>query len=644
MKRILRYLRQSFSARLSLWVVMFATLIFLATLGVMFVQSRKAVREEAISRANQILDNTVQRVQSILDRVELASNNTAWLVSRHLDTPDSMFVYSRNILLNNPELNGCSIAFEPYHYAEWGRYFSAFSYNDNGVVLTTQEGNPHYEYFTYDWYQLAKLLDRPCWTEPFFDYNPDDIYSKDMIASFCQPIRDKEQRYIGTLSVDISLSWLSETISAVKPYPHSYSIMTGLGGTFFVHPDSTKLFYQSIFTETLETPDPDRTDLGHAMQRGEEGRRHLRLDGKDCYVFYKPLGDTGWSVAIVCPESDIFDGLNRMQRSITLIFILGLLLMLYVCSQIVSRELKPLSQLTRQIETISSGQLDQELPDNGRTDELGRLYKSFTDMQHSLVSYIDKMKQTTAAKAAIENELKVASDIQMSMVPRIFPAFPSRDDIDLYASMTPAKEVGGDLYDFFVQDETMYFCVGDVSGKGVPASLFMAVTRNLFRIFAQQGHNPESIATAINQFLSQDNNQNMFVTMFIGQIDLNTERMDFCNCGHNPPVLVVPGQPAQFLPIQYTNQPLGIMDGIPFHGESLADMRDKLLLIYTDGLNEAENPRHEQYGDDAVLEMLTQLGSLSAEEVISRLKESVEKHRAGAAPNDDLTLLCFRLK
>ena len=177
--------------------------------------------------------------------------------------------------------------------------------------------------------------------------------------SFCQPIRDKEQRYIGTLSVDISLSWLSETISAVKPYPHSYSIMTGLGGTFFVHPDSTKLFYQTIFTETLETPDPDRTDLGHAMQRGEEGRRQLRLDGKDCYVFYKPLGDTGWSVAIVCPESDIFDGLNRMQRSITLIFILGLLLMLYVCSQIVSRELKPLSQLTRQIETISSGQLDQ---------------------------------------------------------------------------------------------------------------------------------------------------------------------------------------------------------------------------------------------------------------------------------------------
>ena len=643
MKKLIDYIRRKLSVRVSLWVVLFAAVVFMAALGFMFVQARDAVRQEAINRASQILDNTALRVSSILNRVETASDMTKWLVLRHPETPDSMFTYSKGILRNNPNLFNCSIAFEPYFYQKYGRYFSAYSKHEGDSIRTIQGGSDAYQYFYMDWFLMPKLLERPCWTEPYMDLDV-STNTKEMLTSYCNPIKDKNGDFIGVINTGLSLSWLSQTISAVKPYPNSYSIMVGHGGTYFVHPDTTKLLNQTIFTETLERPDTALEALGHAMQRGEEGMKELMIDGQDCYVFFKPLGSTNWTMAIVCPESDIFYGLNRMQRSITLIFILGLLLMLYVCSQIVSRELKPLSQLTRQIETISSGQLDQELPDNGRTDELGRLYKSFSDMQHSLVSYIDKMKQTTAAKAAIENELKVASDIQMSMVPRIFPAFPSRDDIDLYASMTPAKEVGGDLYDFFVQDETMYFCVGDVSGKGVPASLFMAVTRNLFRIFAQQGHNPESIATAINQFLSQDNNQNMFVTMFIGQIDLNTERMDFCNCGHNPPVLVVPGQPAQFLPIQYTNQPLGIMDGIPFRGESLADMRGKLLLIYTDGLNEAENPRHEQYGDDAVLEMLTQLGSLSAEEVISRLKESVEKHRAGAAPNDDLTLFCFRLK
>ena len=643
MKRLLRYLRQSLSARLSLGLVFFASLVFLVTLGIMFVQSRKAVREEAISGAEQVLDNTALRVQAILDKVEIAANNTSWLISRHLDAPDSMYVYSRNILVNNPELNGCSIAFEPYYYPELGRYFSAFSYNDNGTILTTQEGNPHYEYFTMDWYLLPKLLDRPCWTEPFADYNPEDIYSKEMIASYCKPIRDLGGKYIGTLSVDISLGWLSETISSVKPYPNSYSIMTGLGGTFFVHPDSTKLFYQTIFTETLKTPDPDRTALGKAMQRCEAGHRRLTINGEDCYVFYKPLGSTGWSAAIVCPESDIFNGLNRMQRAVLIIFFLGLILMLFVCRRIVSREMKPLEELTRQIETISSGQLDKELPDNGRTDELGRLYQSFSGMQHSLVNYIDKMKATTAAKAAIENELKVASDIQMSMVPRIFPPFPDRDDIDLFGSMSPAKEVGGDLYDFFVQDNKMYFCVGDVSGKGVPASLFMAVTRNLFRIFAQQGNDPETIATDINQFLSQDNNQNMFVTMFIGRVNLDSGHLDFCNCGHNPPAIVVPGEPAKFLTIEHFNQPLGIMEGLPFQGDSLENIRETLFLIYTDGLNEAESPSFELFGDDAVLQQLSESGALPAEEVITRIKSAVEAHRAGNAPNDDLTLLCFRL-
>ena len=643
MNRIMRYLRKSLSARLSLWVVCFATLVFMVTLGIMFVQSRKAVRQEAFSGAEQVLDNTVQRVQSILNRVEMAADQTAWLVARHLGTPDSMYVYSRHILVNNPDLNGCSIAFEPYHYPEKGKYFSAFSLNEDGKILTTQEGNPTYEYFYMDWYQLPKLLDRPCWTEPFADYNPAGIYSKEMIASYCQPIRDKEGNYIGTLSVDISLNWLSETISAVKPYPHSYSIMTGLGGTFFVHPDSTKLFYQTIFTETLEHPDPARTRLGHAMQRCEEGRQQLKINGEKCYVFYKPLGDTGWSAAIVCPESDIFAGLNRLQRGILLVLLLGILLMLFVCSRIVSREMKPLQQLTRQIEIISAGHLDKKLPDNGRVDELGRLYQSFSGMQQSLVNYIDEMKQTTAAKAAIENELKVASDIQMSMVPRIFPAFPNRQDIDLYASMTPAKEVGGDLYDYFVQNEKLYFCVGDVSGKGVPASLFMAVTRNLFRIFAQQGHSPESIATGINRFLSQDNNQLMFVTMFIGQLDLQTGHMDFCNCGHNPPVIVAPGEPARFLPVKYANQPLGIMEGMPFQGESLEQTRGSLFLFYTDGLNEAENPDHVQFGDDAILEMMTQLSQLPSDLVIAQLKAAVEKHRNGAAPNDDLTLVALRL-
>ena len=649
----LKYIRKSLSARLSLWIVLFAAVVFFAALGFMFAESRQTVRQEAESRASQVLESTVLRVNGLLDRVVVATNNLEWLVLRHLDAPDSMFVYSKCFMENNPDLNGCSIAFEPYFFKDRGRYFSAYSYNDDGNILTTQEGNDQYEYFYMDWYQLAKLLDRPCWTEPFFDFNLQDIYSKDMIASYCKPIKDVHGQYVGTIAVDLSLEQLSKTISSVKPYPNSYSIMIGEGGTYFVHPDTTKLFYQSIFTQMLEQsvpggfpdgtpvveqPDTTLTALGHAMQRGEEGMMQLQIDGEQCYVFYKPLSTTGWSVAIVCPESDIFGGYNRLQRTVAGIALAGLLIMLLMFGRIVGKELKPLRRLASQTEAIASGNFEMVLPEVKRTDEIGQLNHSFADMQRSLVSYIEELKNTTALKASIESELKVASDIQMSMVPRIFPAFPNRKDIDIYASMTPAKEVGGDLYDFFVQDERLYFCLGDVSGKGVPASLFMAVTRNLFRIVAQQGSTPVEVAEQINLFLTKDNEAGMFVTMFIGMIDLQTGKLDFCNCGHNPPLI-----DGKFIEFERDNQALGLWENVPFYGESISDIRGRQLLLYTDGLNEAENQQKELLGENKLLELMAGKAELSSKEVVCMLRESVEAHRSGADPNDDLTLLCLKI-
>ena len=638
MEHLFSRLRKTLATRLSQWIILFASIILLLALGYMFSVSRKAIRQEAINTATQNLESTALRVQQLLDRVVVAADNTDWLVTRHLDAPDSMFVYSQRILKNNPDLNGCSIAFEPYYFKEKGLYFSAYSYNDHGNIETIQEGNNHYEYFYMDWYQLCKLLDQPVWTEPFMDYNPEGIYSKEMIASYCKPIKDQDGTYIGTFSTDLSLGWLAETISAVKPYPNSYSIMIGRGGTYFVHPDTTKLFYQTIFTETMERPDTAVTGLGRAMLRGEEGMRQLNFDGQDCFVFYKPLGDTGWSTAIVCPESDIFANFNKLRRSVVATVLLGLLLMMLIVGRIIFQELTPLKQLASQAETISQGNFNAPLAKSDRTDEIGQLNQSFSNMQQSLVNYIEELKKTTALKASMESELKVASDIQMSMVPRIFPAFPNRKDIDLFASMTPAKEVGGDLYDFFVQDERLYFCVGDVSGKGIPASLFMAVTRNLFRIFSQQGHSAVEIAEEINTFLSTDNDQGMFVTMFVGVVDLKSGRLDWCNCGHNPPLL-----DGKFLEMQYVNQPLGIWDGGAFQGESLADFRGRQLLVYTDGLNEAENFQKELFGNERLEALMATLKDRSSKEVILSLQDAVEHHRDGASPNDDLTLFCLRV-
>lgn len=639
MKGITGYIRRKLSVRVSLWVVMFAAIIFIAALGFLFYQSRDAVRQEAISHATQILDKTSLRVEGILNRVEVAANMTEWLVRRHPDKADSMLVYSRGVLQNNPDFYNCSIAFEPYYFKDQGRYFSAYSKHDGDSIRTIQGGSDNYQYFYMDWYLMPSLLDHPCWTEPYMDMDT-RTNTSEMVTSYCMAIKNKVGEKIGVVNMSLSLSWLSQTISAVKPYPNSYSIMIGRGGTFFVHPDTTKITRQTIFTQTIEQPDTAMTALGHAMQRGEEGMKHMTIEGKDSYVFYKPLGKTGCSMAIVCPESDIFSGFDRLRRTVMTIVCVGLLLMLYLFIRIITRELQPLRRLAREAETIASGQFDAELPDFRRTDEIGQLSHSFGNMQQSLVKYIEELKETTAQKASIESELNVASSIQMSMLPSVFP---NCEGLDMYASMTPAKEVGGDLYGYLLKGDQLYFCLGDVSGKGVPASLFMAQVTRLFRTLANQQIAPADICTQMNEALSgEENSTFMFVTLFVGLVDLKTGHLSFCNAGHNPPVIGGGEHHGEFLQM-LPNCPIGVMPGLQFQGEEIDSIKGRPLFIYTDGLNEAENRQYEQFGEERLLDILRNTHFETARQVIETLAAEVEHHRDGADPNDDLTMMCLRI-
>ena len=246
----------------------------------------------------------------------------------------------------------------------------------------------------------------------------------------------------------------------------------------------------------------------------------------------------------------------------------------------------------------------------------------------------DQLEEATAHRERIESELRIARDIQMSMVPNIFP---DREGLDIYAKIEPAKEVGGDLYGYLLMGDELYFCLGDVSGKGVPASLFMAQATRLFRTLATQHMMPAEIATRMNAALSEDNDQGMFVTMFIGRIDLASGAMDFCNAGHNPPFLTDAGG-GQFLEM-LPNAPIGLWPGLEYDGERLEDISGRMLVVYTDGLNEAENRQQEQLGDDRLLDILETMPRCSAKEVINLLYEAVQQHRDGAEPNDDLTIM-----
>jgi len=267
----------------------------------------------------------------------------------------------------------------------------------------------------------------------------------------------------------------------------------------------------------------------------------------------------------------------------------------------------------------------------------------------------DRLEETTSAKERIESELRIARDIQMSMVPRVFPAFPDRTDIDLYALMVPAKEVGGDLYDFFIEGDSFHFCVGDVSGKGVPASMTMAVAVNLFRSVSKDGYSPAEVATKINATLSADNENSLFVTMFIGQVDLKTGRMDFCNAGHNPPLIGTPRPHSSQFDYHFitmeANAPIGLWPDMQFAGEHIDDIKGQPFFIYTDGVSEAENVSQQQFGEERMLRLLHHATQPFGERtpktyshfIIDEMKHGVETFVDGADPSDDLTMLCFKI-
>ncbi len=263
-----------------------------------------------------------------------------------------------------------------------------------------------------------------------------------------------------------------------------------------------------------------------------------------------------------------------------------------------------------------------------------RHMKTLKEANNKLQDAYDKLEETTKAKERIESELRIAREIQKRMLPRVFPR---RRDVDLYAMMTPAKEVGGDLYGYALIDDLLYFCVGDVSGKGVPAALYMAEVTRMFRTLVDGRLSPDNIANRLNHALAEDNEQGMFVTMFIGLIDLKTGHMEFCNAGHNPPLL-----DGEYMKVE-PNAPIGLWPELDFAGEEVSDMHGRTLFVYTDGLNEAENSQQEQFGDERLKALLKQdLGD--ARQTSETIHQAVAEFVGDAEPSDDLTKLCIKMR
>lgn len=410
-----KHIRKSLSTRLCLDILFVVMLIFTLSLGFLYWQSRNIIREEAIDEASHVLDNTALRVKGQMLELETATRNLLWLININ-HQQDSLLWYSHRIVANHPHINGCSITMEPDYYPGEDYGFSAYSVRmddqkrpPRDSVVTVREAD--YDYYNKVWYKTPRQKNAPCWVDPFDDYNAGTLSSPDMIASYCMPLHDGKGKFIGVISTDLSLKKLTETITSEHPYNNSYFMMLGADGHYFVHPDTTKLMKQSIFTGTDPRENPDVVALGYEMTKGRTGHMDVKLDGRQLIVLYRPLEGTQWSMALVCPSNEMLRGYNRLNYILLPILIIGLLLLALGCQRIVQHFIQPLGLLAAELRQIGDGNYEKTLLHSERTDLIGQLQNSFCQMRRSISQHIRDAEQTKQETEQRTKELEQATQL-----------------------------------------------------------------------------------------------------------------------------------------------------------------------------------------------------------------------------------------
>lgn len=630
------------ASRLTIYVLGFTLLSFTVVWMVSYNFSRQLVIEKYVEQTHTILSRMATQIGNEVGKVEQQAINSEWIIKDMILTPDSLYEIVKANVKMNPLVSRVSIAFEPNYYKAKGRYFMISAvkrpHSDSTYIQTF--GSQDYDYPCFEWYFVSKNLKKDCWSEPHIDQELED----NLIATFSHPLMDEQGNVFAVIASDLSLERFSDSVLVLRPYADSHSFMLSRSGSYMTkNPVTGQVVTETIFSDAANTNDEVKMNVGHEMVAGRSGMKLMKEDGKRHLAFYTSIPHSGWSICTVCSEGVILRDLYKITWNSIVIFAVCAILMVVCVYYIIYHLTRPLHDFSKIARSVATGRFDIALPELKHKDEIMDLRNSLAYMQTSLGQYIHQLKVTTSAKQRIESELSIAHDIQMTMIPKDFPPFPERNDIDIYAILRPAKLVGGDLYDFMIINEELYFIIGDVSGKGVPASLFMAIARSLFRTWAQQINSPAQIMTNLNMSVAENNESAMFITMIIGIIDLKTGRMRLCNAGHNPPVQMKPGQTPRYFELK-TQMAVGIDTDTEYVEEVVnLEPRDR-LFFYTDGLNEAESLQNEQFGEEKVIEKLTQYRDLAAKPLVDSMVEVVLQHTVGAQQSDDLTMMVIDYK
>ncbi|MBQ6202189.1 MAG: sensor histidine kinase [Prevotella sp.] len=408
MDNIVRHIRQSLSWKLSLGILLMAIPIFVLSIGFLFIHSRDKVKKEATEHAASVVNTTMQHITRFMDIVETATDVNDWEVTAHLD-PDSILAISRGIVVLNGHIDGCSISTEPNIFPKYGRNFSAYTVREADTITTVIE--EPYEYFEKVWYKTPHLQGKPCWVVYYDESDSLALTLDGMIASYSKPLYNENKHFVGVISTDLSLIRLSKVITSETPYEGSYFIMTGSEGRYLLHPDSTQLFTKTIYADANPRENTDIFALGHEMTTGKTGSMSVKINGEQCLVSYQTVPGTNWSLALICPERSILRNYNRLNYIIAPLFIIGFILVLLFSSITVAQAIHPLYKLTGNLQRITSGHYDEQIPRSPRYDVVSRLQNSFATMQESLNDHVNEIRQMNEEALRRNEELVHTSEL-----------------------------------------------------------------------------------------------------------------------------------------------------------------------------------------------------------------------------------------
>ena len=623
---------KTLSARLT-YRIMAVVLVMMAIIaGVVSFTVRAYMLDEANERyLNFLLENN-QEIRRMLSEVSVATQNNVHEIERDIDHPDKMFEHLERIVRQNPAIACGSMLFEQGYYPSEGQVFIPCARRDTaGNIRVVRIDSTYHSEFLDVWFHEMLKKDSCTWTKPYYE---NQHFAGDqeprLLTTFAIPIHDQDGRTVALLGADLSLDDLRDHMmkdieemnnqyEKGQQY-HSFFFIIDREGTYVMHPDKERMLKHF-----------DRS-VGKMMAKFR-GTCLTEVDGVMSRLFYRTINNIDWVLVVVSPKETVLSKAYRLNILILVMMIIGLLAIYLFCHYQIKKTTKPLQRFAQSADEMAMGNFSSPLPDIKGGDEVRQLHDAFANMQTSLSIFVDELQKTTTQKATLEHELKIANAIQMAMLPKTTETHAA---VDLYASLTPAREVGGDLYDYFIRDNRLFFCIGDVSGKGVPAALLMAVMKSMFRSETRRADSAVAIVDMLNCNLTEEYSAGYFVTMFVGILDLASGLLDYCNAGHEPPLIA--GQPLDVK----LNLPVGALSDWDYEGQQTQLHAGDMLFLYTDGLSEAKNTVGEQLGRKLVQQLAIEHASDSARQLVELMETEVHRHADDAEQSDDITLLAIK--